>query len=136
MIGTPPTMIAYSTRLFSTREIFRTGIVLDLIGIVVLVTAVVYAGYPRFVFFPTVEGDNVVVSLTMPQGTPIQKTTRIIADIERAARGLCDDFDRDQPSDGKLLEHMLATVGSQPYAQEQAQNGGNRDARHVRGSAA
>ena len=41
VIGTPPTMIAYSTRLFSAREIFRIGIVLDLIGIVILVTAVV-----------------------------------------------------------------------------------------------
>jgi sodium-dependent dicarboxylate transporter 2/3/5 len=42
VIGTPPTMIAYSTRLFTTRQIFRTGIVLDLIGIVILVTVVVW----------------------------------------------------------------------------------------------
>ena len=40
VIGTPPTMIAYSTRLFTTREIFRAGIALDLIGVVVLVTVV------------------------------------------------------------------------------------------------
>jgi solute carrier family 13 (sodium-dependent dicarboxylate transporter), member 2/3/5 len=40
VIGTPPTMIAYSTKLFTTREIFRTGIVLDLLGIVLLVTVV------------------------------------------------------------------------------------------------
>jgi sodium-dependent dicarboxylate transporter 2/3/5 len=40
VIGTPPTMIAYSTQLFTTREIFRTGIVLDVLGIVLLVTAV------------------------------------------------------------------------------------------------
>jgi len=40
VIGTPPTMIAYSTRLFTTREIFRTGIALDLLGVVLLVTAV------------------------------------------------------------------------------------------------
>ncbi len=42
VIGTPPTMIAYSTRLFTTREIFRMGIVLDLVGIVVLVTAIAW----------------------------------------------------------------------------------------------
>jgi sodium-dependent dicarboxylate transporter 2/3/5 len=40
VIGTPPTMIAYATELFDTREIFRVGIVLDLIGIALLVTAV------------------------------------------------------------------------------------------------
>lgn len=41
VIGTPPTMIAYSTRLFTSREIFRIGIVLDGIGILILVTVVV-----------------------------------------------------------------------------------------------
>jgi sodium-dependent dicarboxylate transporter 2/3/5 len=45
VIGTPPTMIAYSTRLYTTREIFRAGILLDLIGIVILVTAVVGIWY-------------------------------------------------------------------------------------------
>jgi sodium-dependent dicarboxylate transporter 2/3/5 len=40
VIGTPPTMIAYSTKLYTTREIFSTGIVLDLAGIALLVTAV------------------------------------------------------------------------------------------------
>jgi sodium-dependent dicarboxylate transporter 2/3/5 len=40
VIGTPPTMIAYSTGLFSTRQIFRIGIILDLAGIAVLMTVV------------------------------------------------------------------------------------------------
>jgi len=40
VIGTPPTMIAYSTRLFTTREIFRVGIVLDILGVILLVTAI------------------------------------------------------------------------------------------------
>ncbi len=41
VIGTPPTMLAFATGLFSTREIFRRGIVLDLVGIAVLVLVVV-----------------------------------------------------------------------------------------------
>lgn len=40
VIGTPPTMLAYSTRLYTTGEIFRTGFLLDLLGILLLVTAV------------------------------------------------------------------------------------------------
>ncbi len=40
VVGTPPTMIAYSTRLYTAGEIFRTGVVLDLAGIAVLVLAV------------------------------------------------------------------------------------------------
>ncbi len=41
VIGTPPTMIAYSTGLFTSRGIFRIGIVLDLAGIGLLVTVVI-----------------------------------------------------------------------------------------------
>ncbi len=41
VIGTPPTMLAYSTGLFDVKEILRKGSVLDLVGIVLLVTAVI-----------------------------------------------------------------------------------------------
>jgi len=37
VIGTPPTMIAYATRLYTAGQIFRKGIVLDVIGILLLV---------------------------------------------------------------------------------------------------
>jgi sodium-dependent dicarboxylate transporter 2/3/5 len=40
VIGTPPTMIAYSTKLYTAAQIFRRGIVLDLAGIAVLVLLV------------------------------------------------------------------------------------------------
>jgi solute carrier family 13 (sodium-dependent dicarboxylate transporter), member 2/3/5 len=42
VIGTPPTMIAYSTKLFTAREIFRTGIAIDIVGVVLLVTVVTW----------------------------------------------------------------------------------------------
>ncbi len=38
--GTPPTMIAYSARLYTAGQIFRTGIVLGVVGIVLLVFVV------------------------------------------------------------------------------------------------
>lgn len=40
VVGTPPTMIAYSTGLYTAGEIFRKGVFLDLVGIVVLVVVV------------------------------------------------------------------------------------------------
>ena len=40
VVGTPPTMIAYSTGLYKAGEIFRKGILLDLVGIVLLVVVV------------------------------------------------------------------------------------------------
>jgi sodium-dependent dicarboxylate transporter 2/3/5 len=42
VIGTPPTMIAYSTGLFRADRIFRMGLLLDFAGIVLLVTVVVW----------------------------------------------------------------------------------------------
>jgi sodium-dependent dicarboxylate transporter 2/3/5 len=41
VIGTPPTMLAYSTELFTAREILRRGAPLDLIGVLLLVLAVI-----------------------------------------------------------------------------------------------
>lgn len=40
VVGTPPTMIAYATRLYTVGQIFRKGIILDFVGIVLLVLVV------------------------------------------------------------------------------------------------
>ena len=40
VIGTPPTMLAYGTGLFSTGEVLRKGTPLDLVGLVLLVFVV------------------------------------------------------------------------------------------------
>ncbi len=40
VIGTPPTLMAYSTELFSAGQIFRKGVTLDLAGILILVLLV------------------------------------------------------------------------------------------------
>ncbi|MFM1872407.1 MAG: Multidrug transporter MdtB, partial [Planctomycetota bacterium] len=101
--------------------------------LVVLITSVA-AGYPRFVFFPTVDGDNVVISLTMPQGTTAQTTARALARIEAAARTACAEFDAEREGQESVFQHMLATVGTQPYSTEQARNGGNRDAQFQSGA--
>jgi solute carrier family 13 (sodium-dependent dicarboxylate transporter), member 2/3/5 len=42
VIGTPPTMLAYSTGLYTPDRIFRVGAVLDLVGLLLLVTVVVW----------------------------------------------------------------------------------------------
>ncbi len=41
VIGTPPTMLAYSTELFTVREILRKGVILDFVGVAILVLVVV-----------------------------------------------------------------------------------------------
>ena len=101
------------------------------LAILVLLFTGVRVGAPRFVFFPQVDADNVVVALTMPQGTPVETTAAIMHRIEKAALEVRDEMDREHgyASAGKsIVQHMLTSVGSQPFAVEQARNGGNRDA--------
>ena len=105
------------------------------IAILVLIFGLVRTGHPRFIFFPQVDGDNVVVSLTMPQGTPVQTTGALIKRIENAAQQVRQEVDQELGLAGKsIVQHMLATVGNQPYSAEQARNGGQRDAQFASGS--
>ena len=46
---------------------------------------VVGAGWVRFIFFPEVEADFMIASLTMPQGTPVEATSRAVAQLEASA---------------------------------------------------
>jgi len=92
---------------------------------VVLMASVFAAGKIRFVFFPQVEADNIVARLIMPQGTPSEVTGEAIAVIDRAARELADELEAEwgQP----MVRHVLATVGGQPLAEDQARGFGNVD---------
>ncbi|MDH4241026.1 MAG: efflux RND transporter permease subunit [Phycisphaerae bacterium] len=71
-------------------------------------------GYIKFVFFDSVEADNMIATLTMPQGTPVEQTRRIIEKIETAALQVIDEFS----SEGKpsLMKHISTTVGAHPAA--------------------
>jgi multidrug efflux pump subunit AcrB len=71
-------------------------------------------GYIKFVFFDSVEADNMIATLTMPQGTPVEQTGRIIERIEKAALQVIDEFS----SEGKpsLMKHISTTVGAHPAA--------------------
>lgn len=50
VIGTPPTMIAYSTGLFQTKDIFNIGIVIDIVGLLTI-TLISYALFGTFAGF-------------------------------------------------------------------------------------
>jgi sodium-dependent dicarboxylate transporter 2/3/5 len=42
VVGTPPTMLAYSTGFFNVKDIFKRGVVLDLIGVLVISFGVIW----------------------------------------------------------------------------------------------
>lgn len=99
------------------------------IGTLVILFGCVATGYPRFIFFPSVDGDNIVVSLTMPQGTPLSVTAATLQRIEAAAREVQRQADQEGRFEGdSVVVHMMATLGAQPFTTEQQRNAGQRDA--------
>lgn len=77
-------------------------------------------GWARFVFFPQIDGDNVVAFLTLPQGTPAEATTRAIQRLEESAARLRAELDAEGAAEnGSIFRHVLASVGEQPYRQRQ-----------------
>jgi multidrug efflux pump subunit AcrB len=74
----------------------------------------ILSGYIKFVFFDSVEADNMIATLTMPQGTPVEQTTEVIEAVERAALQTIDEFNVEgKPS---LMKHIATTVGTHPAA--------------------
>jgi len=99
------------------------------IAVAALVTigGVVAGGWVKFTFFPPVEADNVVALLTLPQGTPAERTSQAIARIEAAASKLDEEITEELGA--SVFRHHLASIGDQPYSREQGgPGGGDQDA--------
>lgn len=85
------------------------------IGVATLMITVgfVVGGYVKFTFMPKVDADNVIARLTMPPGTPVEKTRTVIRELETVALKLDGEF-RAQNGDKPVINHVLATIGEQP----------------------
>jgi multidrug efflux pump subunit AcrB len=71
------------------------------------------AGWIKFVFFPRVEGDTMRCYVTMPVGTPVERTEEVIGRIEQAALKVTQEADRRRPKDApSLMEYNLLLVGA------------------------
>ena len=84
------------------------------IAIFLMTVSFIAGGYLKFVFFDTVEADNMVAMLTMPQGTPVEQTREIVDGIEQAAFEVIAEFDSKRQGKASLMKHMATTVGAHP----------------------
>ncbi len=71
-------------------------------------------GYIKFTFFDSVEADNMLATLTMPQGTPVEQTREIADRIEQAALQVRDEFDSRRKGRPSIFKHVATTIGAQP----------------------
>lgn len=86
-------------------------------AIFVITIGFILGGYIKIVFFDPVEADNMIATLTMPQGTPAEQTEAIVKRIEQAAEQVRREFDARRIGKPSIIKHMATTIGAQPAAQ-------------------
>lgn len=103
-------------------------------AVLVLLTAVGYmgGGFIKFSLLPNVEADNIWVSLSMPQGTDVAQTRRVVEQIEDAAFRVRDKLDAERLEEGSrsiwgkmaspnddefesIFVHVVTNIGEQPF---------------------
>ncbi|WCJ60209.1 efflux RND transporter permease subunit [Fontisphaera persica] len=93
--------------------------------LLVVTGALVAGGRIKFVFFPSVEGENVAAFLTMPLGTSAEVTAETVRRIEAAVFELREQLIRERGEEARtLFRHVMASVGEQPYLTAMRRGGG------------
>ena len=81
--------------------------------LILLCFGVWQAGWIKFVFFPRVEGNTMRCYLTMPVGTPVERTQEVIDKIEQAALEAVKEADSRRPEGAtSLMEYSLMLIGA------------------------
>ncbi len=78
----------------------------------ILTGGMVLGGWTSFHFFPSIEADFMAASLTMPQGTPVDATSRAVEKLEEGAARLRARLRQETGMD--YFRHVSAAVGDQP----------------------
>ena len=82
------------------------------VAVLLLTLGVWKGGWIKFTFFPKVESDVLICSLTMPPGTPVERTVDVVTHLERSAQEVLAEVDRQRPKGvPSLFEYSVAVVG-------------------------
>jgi multidrug efflux pump subunit AcrB len=99
----------------------------------IITMGIVAGGWIQFFFFPSVEADYIAAELTMPQGTPVEVTSAVVAQLEESAERLRAEIKERTGRD--LFRYVNCAIGEQPYAATQARGidraGGAPSASHL-----
>lgn len=99
------------------------------LGIAIIAAGVVQAGIVRFLFFPQIEGDEVIVTVTMPQGTPFATTEATLLQIEAAAETVRQELATD--AELGIYESVSVSIGETATAGFQVSGMGNDRSNHL-----
>ena len=83
--------------------------------VLLLILGLIGGGHVELRLMPEVDADNVWATLSMPQGTPVERTRTVVKHLETAADQIRNQYDKthDGPS---VFRHVSTTIGDQPFA--------------------
>ena len=82
-----------------------------LISITSIILAWTLSGHLKFTFFPTVESEEITLSLVMPDTTGFETTQKHIQHIEAQANALQEKY-RNKDTGESVIRHTYSTIGS------------------------
>ena len=95
------------------------------IAMLMFIGGLVGGGHVGDTFFPTVEADQMIGALSMPPGTPPEKTIELAREMEAAANRVAESFRDERPADApKLYQRMVTNIGAHPAMGEMQGRGG------------
>ncbi|MEA2014866.1 MAG: efflux RND transporter permease subunit [Thermodesulfobacteriota bacterium] len=83
------------------------------IALLLITVGIIRGGIVGFTFFPKVESDTMECSLTMPAGTPLERTVEVTRYLEEIARETLADADKEHPGSPSLFQYSFALIGAQ-----------------------
>ena len=99
------------------------------VATMILTIGLVLSGRPNFHFFPSIEANVMMASITMPQGTPVNVTSEAVAQLEAGAGRLRQTLLEETGQD--YFRHLSAAVGDQPMAARRSGPGAGAGSAHL-----
>lgn len=81
------------------------------LGVLLLILAIIFSGWTRFVFFPRIESETARATLTMPAGTPFEVTDRYVQHMAAMAKALQDKYQEPHSGESTII-NILGMTGS------------------------
>ena len=94
------------------------------ISLLFITAGIMGGGYVKFVFFPEIEGDNVIASIELPSGATSERTEAVVTRLEDVALSIGSEFDLYVDNGAPAIKSLNVLVGAQDSGQPNPLGGG------------
>lgn len=83
------------------------------LALLMMVAGLLGGGIMKFSFMPKVDGDVITAALSMPPGTPVEQTQKVVDHLITTAMDSTQEIDGKREDHSSVFRHMFALAGSQ-----------------------